>query len=43
MHEEEALTPETVEGAVRALRRIYLRRRLEESLAGIESQRAAGR
>jgi len=30
MHEEEALTPETVEGAVRALRRIYLRRRLEE-------------
>ena len=28
--EEEALTPETVEGAVRALRRIYLRRRLEE-------------
>src|SRR5271170_5298596 len=30
MHEEEDLTPETVEGAVRALRRIYLRRRLEE-------------
>jgi DNA primase len=30
MHEEEGLTPETVEGAVRALRRIYLRRRLEE-------------
>src|ERR1022692_1534671 len=31
MHdEEEELTPETVEGAVRALRRIYLRRRLEE-------------
>src|SRR6202795_3344758 len=30
MHEEENLTPETVEGAVRALRRIYLRRRLEE-------------
>src|SRR5580658_8807957 len=29
MHEEEDLTPETVEGAVRALRRIYLRRRLE--------------
>ena len=29
MHEEEELTPETVEGAVRALRRIYLRRRLE--------------
>jgi DNA primase len=30
MSEEEELTPETVEGAVRALRRIYLRRRLEE-------------
>jgi len=30
MSEEEDLTPETVEGAVRALRRIYLRRRLEE-------------
>jgi DNA primase len=30
MHEEEELTPETVEGAVRALRRIHLRRRLEE-------------
>ena len=30
LHEEEELTPETVEGAVRALRRIYLRRRLEE-------------
>src|ERR1700687_796609 len=30
MHEEEELTPETVEGAVRALRRIYLLRRLEE-------------
>ena len=30
MHEEEELTVETVEGAVRALRRIYLRRRLEE-------------
>jgi hypothetical protein len=30
MTEEEELTPETVEGAVRALRRIYLRRRLEE-------------
>jgi DNA primase len=29
MDEEEDLTPETVEGAVRALRRIYLRRRLE--------------
>ncbi len=30
MHEEEDLTPETVEGAVRALRRICYRRRLEE-------------
>ena len=30
MNEEEDLTPETVEGAVRALRRIYLRRRQEE-------------
>jgi DNA primase len=30
MDEEEDLTPETVEGAVRALRRIYLRRRQEE-------------
>jgi DNA primase len=30
MHEEEQLTPETVEGAVRALRRIHYRRRLEE-------------
>jgi DNA primase len=30
MHEEENLTPETVEGAVKGLRRIYLRRRQEE-------------
>ena len=30
MHEEEELTPDTVEGAVRALRRITLRRRLDE-------------
>ena len=30
MHEEEELTPETLEGAVRALRRIRYRRRLEE-------------
>jgi DNA primase len=30
MHEEEDLTPETVEGAVRALRRIYLRRQQEQ-------------
>ncbi len=30
MHEEEDLTPETVEGAVKALRRIYLRRRQEQ-------------
>jgi DNA primase len=36
MHEEEELTPETVEGAVRALRRIYLRRRLEEVQGGLQ-------
>ena len=36
MHEEEELTPETVEGAVRALRRIYLRRRLEEVQRGLQ-------
>jgi DNA primase len=36
MHEEEDLTPETVEGAVRALRRIYLRRRLEEVQGGLQ-------
>jgi DNA primase len=30
MHEEEELTPEIVEGAVRALRRLHYRRRLEE-------------
>ncbi|MFZ3339582.1 MAG: DNA primase [Terriglobales bacterium] len=30
MNEEEELTPETVEGAIRGLRRISLRRRLEE-------------
>jgi DNA primase len=36
MHEEEDLTPETVEGAVRALRRIYLRRRLEEVQVGLQ-------
>ena len=36
MHEEEELTPETVEGAVRALRRIYLRRRLEEVQAALQ-------
>ena len=31
MHEEEELTPDTVEGAVRALRRITLRRRLDDT------------
>jgi DNA primase len=36
MTEEEELTPETVEGAVRALRRIYLRRRLEEVQLGLQ-------
>ncbi|HWZ83491.1 MAG TPA: DNA primase [Terriglobales bacterium] len=30
MHEEEELTPENLEGAVRALRRIHLRRRLDQ-------------
>jgi DNA primase len=30
MHEDEELTPETLEGAVRAMRRIHLRRRLEQ-------------
>ena len=30
IHDEEELTPETLEGAVRALRRIHLRRRLEQ-------------
>ena len=40
MDEEEELTPETVEGAVRALRRIYLRRRLEEVQGAL--QRYAG-
>ena len=30
MHEEEDLTPELLEGAVKALRRIWARRRLEE-------------
>ena len=30
MHDEGALTPETVEGAIRALRRMSLRRRLEQ-------------
>ena len=38
MHEEEDLTPETVEGAVRALRRIYLRRRLEEVQTALQPQ-----
>jgi hypothetical protein len=36
MNEAEELTPETVEGAVRALRRIYLRRRLEEVQIGLQ-------
>ena len=41
MHEEEELTPETVEGAVRALRRIYLRRRLEEVQIGVAASGAS--
>jgi DNA primase len=36
MHEDERLTHETVEGAVRALRRIYYRRRLEEVQAALQ-------
>jgi DNA primase len=36
MHEDEALTPETIEGAVRALRRIYYRRRLEQVQAALQ-------
>jgi DNA primase len=36
MHEEEDLTPETVEGAVRALRRIYLERRQGEVQRAVE-------
>ena len=36
MSEEEDLTPETVEGAVRALRRIYYRRRLEDVQRGLQ-------
>ena len=36
MSEEEDLTPETVEGAVRALRRICYRRRLEEVQRGLQ-------
>ena len=36
MHEEEDLTPETVEGAVRALRRIYLERQQEVVQRAVE-------
>ena len=35
MDEEEELTPDTVEGAVRALRRITLRRRLDNVQRGL--------
>ncbi len=38
MHEEEELTPETLEGAVRALRRIHLRRRLEQVQRDLQRQ-----
>ena len=38
MHEEEDLTPETVEGAVRALRRIHLQRRGGETQRAVERQ-----
>jgi hypothetical protein len=36
MSEEEELTPETVEGAVKALRRIYLERRGGEAHRAVE-------
>jgi len=36
MSEAEELTPETVEGAVKALRRIYLRHRLEEAQGALQ-------
>ncbi len=39
MKEEEELTPEGVEGAVRALRRIQLRRKLEQVQQKLQSQR----
>jgi hypothetical protein len=39
MHEEEELTADTVEGAVRALRRITLRRRQEEVQRALQNPR----
>jgi hypothetical protein len=36
MSEAEELTPEMVEGAVKALRRIYLRHRLEEAQGALQ-------
>ena len=43
MQEDEELTPETLEGAVRALRRIHLRRRLEQVQVELQSTRDPGR
>ncbi len=43
MQEDEELTPETLEGAVRALRRIHLRRRLEQVQLELQSTRDPGR
>jgi DNA primase len=41
MQEDEELTPETLEGAVRALRRIHLRRRLEHVQRDLQSKHDA--
>ena len=43
MKEEEELTPERVEGAVRALRRIQFRRKLEQTQLELQSTRDPGR
>ncbi len=43
MQEDEQITPETLEGAVRALRRIHLRRRLEQVQQELQSTRDPAR
>jgi DNA primase len=43
MQEDEEITPETLEGAVRALRRIHLRRRLEQVQQDLQSTRDPAR
>ena len=43
MQEDEELTPETLEGAVRALRRMHLRRRLEQVQQELQSTRDPAR